>query len=133
MKKYNLSKIMKRAWEIKREIDSRTRGQLLNIQQIKWEDKLPKNEEVLFSECLKLAWAERKHAQELAEEMEIDLEDACKMAEKETSYSIEWNEFDRVVFTWNVWENYGKRRAYYEVSTDSKYQNGKNRFIDLAA
>ena len=133
MKKYNLKKIMKRAWEIKREIDSRTRGQLLNIQQIKWEDKLPKNEEVLFSECLKLAWEERKQAEKIAEEMNVTMDEALKMAEKETSYKIEECEFGIAVFTWNIWENYGKKRAYYKINTRSKYANGKNEFVDLAA
>ncbi|AXH78252.1 MAG: hypothetical protein [Circular genetic element sp.] len=43
MKKYNLSNIMKRAWEIKKENEERFLGQ-----------------KVLFASCLKMAWIEVK-------------------------------------------------------------------------
>lgn len=128
-----MKNVMKRAWEIKKEMDRKTKGQLINLNKLSFGDKLPKEEEAIFSECLKLAWEERKQAEKIAENMNITLEYASKMAEKETNYKMTECEFGIAVFTWNIWEKYGKKRAYYKISTRSKYANGRNEFIDLVA
>lgn len=86
--KYNLSKIMKRAWEIVRKI---------------------KNS---FSEALRMSWKIAK--------FEIYIkEKECSPAGK---------------IDINIWEGYGKIRAYYKCSWMSKFQNNKKtNFIDLLA
>lgn len=90
MKKYNLSKIMKRAWEIVR--------------------KLKNN----FSQALRMSW---------------------QIAKMELSLREEWDRFDEDdKVTFNVWEGYGRVRAYYRCNWLSKYQNNKKtNFIDLLA
>ena len=129
-----MKNVMKRAWEIKKQTDEKTKGHLLNLNKMNFSDKLQKEEQAIFGECLKLAWEERKQAEKIAEEMNVTMDEALKMAEKETSYKIEECEFGIAVFTWNIWENYGKKRAYYKISTRSKYANGKKEnFVNLIA
>lgn len=69
MKKYNLSSIMKRAWE------------------------LVKKAAMTISEGLKKAWAEAK-------EVKKEFEGYATLQIKDAEYSF------------NLWENYGKRRIY---------------------
>lgn len=115
MKKYNLTKIMKRAWEIKKEADRKTLNNNYNrnIFELKEEQK------AIFGECLKMAWEETKKAEYYAEKYDISVAAAAVMIEKETS-------LDEEKVTWTIWSNYGKKRAYYKVSGWSKYQNSKS-------
>ena len=53
----NLSKIMKRAWEIKKEEDRKTRNAKMNHNDF---SALKNCEKTLFGECLKMAWEEAK-------------------------------------------------------------------------
>lgn len=87
MKKYNLSKIMKRAWEIARKL---------------------KNS---FSQALRMSW---------------------KIAKFEAFIKEDYDRPEGTV-EFNVWEGYGKVRAYYKCSWMAKYQNNKGNFIDLLA
>ena len=66
--KYNLKKIMSRAWEIKELVDQKTKNSLLNRNIFR---ELKKEEKALFSECLKEAWKEAKRASELEKELKI--------------------------------------------------------------
>ena len=66
--KYDLRKIMKRAWEIKELVDQKTKNSLLNRNIFR---ELKKEEKALFSECLKEAWKEAKRASELEKELKI--------------------------------------------------------------
>lgn len=87
MKKYNLSKIMKRAWEIVRKLKN------------------------TFAEALKMAW---------------------KIAKFERHYlDTEGGTVREGRMTFNIWEGYGYIRAYFTASWESRYQNGKRRFLDL--
>ena len=127
MKKYNLSEIMKRAWEIKAEYDEREKNILLNHNIFR---ELEESEKALFSECLKMAWKEAKRANEIEEEYKIKHVNAARMAKKETRMVMA-KECGRI--TWKVWRNYGKCRAYYTVSNWSRYQNNKGHYIELVA
>lgn len=127
MKKYNLSAIMKRAWEIKKESDRKVRNQLYNLYIFR---DLEDSEKAVFSECLKMAWAEAKKAERIAEKYNVSIENAFKMARTETILTLE---YDGTV-SWKIWKNYGKYRAYYTVSTRSRYANSKkDNYIILAA
>ena len=53
----NLSKIMTRAWEIKKEEDRKTRNAKMNHNDF---SALKNCEKTLFGECLKMAWEEAK-------------------------------------------------------------------------
>lgn len=126
MKKYNLSAIMKRAWEIKADKDLLTLRRLRNLQPAK--KTLLVEEKVIFSECLKMAWAEVKRAEEIEEKLKVSSEQAGKIAKKDAELCRDYN--GSVV--WNIWSNYGKIRAYYKVSGRSNYQNSKSdNFISL--
>lgn len=112
MKKYNVSEIMKRAWEIKKE-----------------------NEENIFSECLKMAWAEAKSPKKSEKEILID-----RLNEKAEEANSHDNGYHYVASVSN-WENYGKSRTYfaiYESRNNSKhskkisygyYDNQKNVYV----
>lgn len=87
MKNFNLSKIMTRAWEIKKE-----------------------NTDNIFSECLKMAWAEAKApvAEKTKKELIMErLEMMAKAAVQRYNY----------IYTVYVseWEEYGKNRTYLAV------------------
>ncbi|PWJ49366.1 hypothetical protein [Faecalicatena contorta] len=127
MKKYDVKKVMRRAWEIKNDDDCRTynRNRSLRINGHK------EIEIALFSECLKIAWAEAKRAIALAEKFEISLEKAEKMAAEETRLSI-IERVDSDEIKWNMWEGHGKVRAYYNVRSWSNYRNKKGNFVDIA-
>lgn len=71
--------------------------------------KIVKAVETKFSEALKMAW---KLAKALVEVREDD----CK---EDGSIEI------------NFWFNYGKERAYFKRSWDSKYQNNRGFYVDL--
>ena len=127
MKKYNLSEIMKRAWEIKAEYDEREKNILLNHNIFR---ELEESEKALFSECLKMAWKEVKRANEIEEEYKIKHVNAARMAKKETRMVMA----KEGKLTWKLWKGYSKFRAYYTVSGWSKYQNNKKcNYIELVA
>lgn len=128
MKKYNLSKIMKRAWEIKERADRKTKNSNWNRNIFR---ALEESEKAPFSECLKLAWAEEKRSIELAEQYNVAKAAADVMAEEETVLSCE--ERCSVEVKWNIWTGYGYKRAYYKVSGWSKYRNNKkDNFVAIA-
>lgn len=128
MKKYNLSSIMKRAWEIKRTADRKTKNSNWNRNIFR---ELEESEKAPFSECLKLAWAEQRRSLELAEKYNVTKEEADIMAQEETFLSME--EEDDAEVRWNIWTAYGYRRAYYKVSGWSKYRNSKKcNYVSIA-
>lgn len=127
MKKYNLSEIMRRAWEIKKEADRQSKNNLWNRNDFR---ELEESEKAPFSACLKLAWSEAKKAVEYAEKLNISVENALIVVAKETELGRDYS--GKV--TWKIWKNYGKFRAYYTVSTRSKYANNKkDNFVELVA
>lgn len=119
--KYDLRKIMKRAWEIKERFDWKKRNQLLVHNDFR---ELREEEKALFSECLKAAWKEAKRAVELrnkfADVIELSEETAAEMAAVETKVSMD--ELKDVQARWNIWSGI---RAYYNFSCWSKYKNSK--------
>lgn len=119
--KFNKKNIMKRAWEIKKEADRKTTNSNYNLNIYR---PLESKEKALFSECLKLAWAEAMRANALAQTLEISIDTACKLAAKETEANEELN--------WRIWSNYGKVRAYYTIPGLSKYQNNKGSYVSIA-
>ncbi len=125
MKKYSTKMIMKRAWEIKKEVDIKTMNALLNNNIVR---PLEPSEKAVFSECLKMAWAEAKRAAAIAEEHHVSYRNAAKMAAKEAELK---EEFGGNV-TFKMWTKYGKVRAYYTVDSRSSYQNSrKDNFVEL--
>lgn len=101
MKKYNLSKIMKRAWE------------------------LVKNSGMTISSGLKKAW---KEAKEMSSK--IKFEATAKVAkilngESSPCVGTEYDS-DSNYFTFNLWEKYGKRRIYI-----NDYKRRSVGYIDL--
>lgn len=85
MKKYNLSKIMKRAHEIKKE-----------------------NRNYIWSICLKAAWAEEKsHKSE--KEMLLDRLNAKVIEANSNDNGYQYE------ISVNDWENYGKSRTYFAI------------------
>lgn len=128
MKKYNLSKIMKRAWEIKNTSDRKAKNSNWNRNIFR---SLEESEKAPFSECLKLAWAEEKRSLELADEYNVTNAAADVMAEEETELSMK--EGSKVEVKWNIWTGYGYKRAYYKVSGWAKYRNNKkDNFVSIA-
>lgn len=128
MKKYNLSKIMKRAWEIKNTADRKAKNSNWNRNIFR---SLEESEKAPFSECLKLAWAEEKRSLELADEYNVTNAAADVMAEEETELSMK--EGSKVEVKWNIWTGYGYKRAYYKVSGWAKYRNNKkDNFVSIA-
>ena len=119
--KYDLKKIMSRAWKIKEKYDQKTKNQLWNHNDFR---ELKAEETALFSECLKAAWKEAKRAVELrnkfADVIELSEETAAEMAEVETKVSME--ECRDVQARWNIWSGI---RAYYNFSCWSRYKNSK--------
>ncbi len=86
MAKYNLSKIMKRAWEIKKE-----------------------NTDNIFGECLKMAWVETK-APAVKSKKELIIGKLGKMAEAAEERYV----FKYAVYV-SDWAKYGKDRTYLAV------------------
>lgn len=128
MKKYNLSKIMKRAWEIKNTSDRKAKNSNWNRNIFR---SLEESEKAPFSECLKLAWAEEKRSLELADEYNVTKAASDVMAEEETELSMK--EGSKVEVKWNIWTGYGYKRAYYKVSGWAKYRNNKkDNFVSIA-
>lgn len=128
MKKYNLSKIMKRAWEIKNTADRKAKNSNWNRNIFR---SLEESEKAPFSECLKLAWAEEKRSLELADEYNVTKAAADVMAEEETELSMK--EGSKVEVKWNIWTGYGYKRAYYKVSGWAKYRNNKkDNFVSIS-
>lgn len=128
MEKYNLSKIMKRAWEIKNTADRKAKNSNWNRNIFR---SLEESEKAPFSECLKLAWAEEKRSLELADEYNVTKAAADVMAEEETELSMK--EGSKVEVKWNIWTGYGYKRAYYKVSGWAKYRNNKkDNFVSIA-
>lgn len=85
-KMFNKKDIMKRAWELKREDDRN-----------------------LFSQCLKMAWAEARKPEKSEKEMLMDA-----LLEKETEANSHNNgyAYEAVV---SDWEKYGKSRTYFSI------------------
>lgn len=126
--KYNLKKIMKRAWEIKELVDQKTKNSLLNRNIFR---ELKKEEKALFSECLKEAWKEAKRASELEKELKIKKEQSERLAKKETQLSLQ--ECEDVSVAWNIWHGTKVSRAYFKVASWSNYANSKRyNYVELA-
>lgn len=124
--KYNVTYIMKRAWEIKKEADRKTRNKISGRERVFRE--LKQEEKTVFSECLKLAWKEAKRALELKTDLEVSKENAELIAETEGNLKLEGHTGIR----WTIWEGYGHIRAYYKCADMSKYWNNKkDNFIEL--
>lgn len=127
MKKYNVAKIMRRAWEIKKEADRRMRNSLYNRMIMR---EMEESEKAIFGECLKLAWEEEKKSVELAEKYKVKKEEAEEMAKEETELAMDAK--GEVEVRWNIWTGYGYRRAYFRVAGWSKYRNNKKtNFVEL--
>lgn len=125
MKKYNVSKIMKRAWEIKKEEDRKALNKLYNRNEFR---ELKENEKVLFSECMKLAWDEAKKTVIISEKYDVSYNEAMIIAEKDSELTSEFGGSVK----WSIWRKYGRNRAYYTVSTRSNYANNKkNNYVEL--
>lgn len=86
MKKYNLSKVMKRAWEIKKQ-----------------------DEMNLFNLCLVMAWEEEKNSQMLFSGLQkvAIVKNGIICEYVGTEYDSECN-----YLTFNLWEKNGKKRIY---------------------
>lgn len=128
---YNRKEIMKRAWEIKKDADRRTLHNIKN--KTPQTAELKPEEKAIFSECLKLAWAEVRKAEELAEKLKISAENALKLAEKEHELvATDWTVRCVDNITWKLWSGYGHKRAYFRVAGWSKYANShKYNFVEL--
>lgn len=125
--KYDLRKIMKRAWEIKELVDQKTKNSLLNRNIFR---ELKKEEKALFSECLKAAWKEAKRASELEKELKIKREQSERLAKKETELSMK--EYRDLSVSWNIWNGTRVSRAYFRVSSWSNYANSKRyNYVEL--
>lgn len=128
MKKYDLKKIMARAWEIKRKADLKTQKSIKILEKLPLMRNLKKEEEAVFSECLKMAWAEAKRAAEIADKLEISMENAEWIAEYEGNLKMQGHRG----ISWSIWQGYGHYRAYYKCADMSKYWNSKkDHYIDL--
>ena len=88
MKKYNLSKIMKRAWELKR-----------------------CNRCYTFSKCLHLSWDEAKRERKAAEEAEK----LAAMKGTQFKQNMEIT-VGYTTYTLRRWQSYGKDRIYINVN-----------------
>lgn len=127
MKKYNLSKIMKRAWEIKRNSDQKSHNKILNVE--KKYRELVESEKAMFSECLKMAWEEARRSSEIEENYKVSRENAEEMAGKEAELKANGH----YGIHWNIWTGHGRCRAYFKCDSCSKYQNSKkDNYINLA-
>ena len=125
MKKYSTKMIMRRAWEIKKEADRKALNALWNKGIVR---ELEPSEKAVFSSCLKMAWAEAKRAESLAEKHHVSYRNAAKMAAKEAELKEEFGGN----ITWKIWTKHGKARAYYTVDSRSSYQNSrKDNFVEL--
>ena len=125
--KYDLRKIMKRAWEIKELVDQKIKNSLLNRNIFR---ELKKEEKALFSECLKEAWKEAKRASELEKELKIKKEQSERLAKKETELSMK--EYRDLSVSWNIWNGTRVSRAYFRVSSWSNYANSKRyNYVEL--
>lgn len=123
----NLSAVMKRAWEIKKEFEQEEKRVLSVRNELR---ELKEEEKAVFSVCLKMAWAEARKAATVAEKYNVSFEDAMKIVAQENRMIVTYGG----TVTWRIWRNYGKARAYYTCSGRSKYQNNKkDNYIDLAA
>lgn len=87
MKKYNLSQIMKRAWEL--------------VKKLGW----------TISQGLKRAWKEAKAIQVEAAEVSLEEQVIAKLQER---INIASDVYNYEIQT-NLWENYGKSRTYFKV------------------
>ena len=121
MKKEELSKVMKRAWEIKKEADRTTRNGVWS-RESNTRDLRPE-EKAVFGECLKVAWAEFRRVSVISKQYNVNEKLATAMAKKETYVRTEYN---GNVSSWSIWQKYGKCRAYFKVDVFSKYQNSKS-------
>lgn len=129
--KYDRKEIMKRAWEIKKDADRRTFGSIVNREPRRQE--LKPEEKSIFSECLRLAWAEVRKAEELAEKLSISEENALRLVKKEHELvATDWTVRSVNDISWKLWSGYGFKRAYFRVSGWSKYANSKKyNFVEL--
>ncbi len=84
--RYDLSKIMKRAWQIKKE-----------------------DERNIFGLCLKMAWEEAKSPKKSEKEILLD-----RLNEKAAEANSHDNGYHYNVYISN-WENYGKSRTYFAI------------------
>lgn len=129
--KYDRKEIMKRAWEIKKDADRRILHNIIIVEPARRE--LKSEEKAIFSECLKLAWAEVRKANELVEKLNISVENGLRLAKKEYELSAtDWTVSSVNDISWKLWSNYGLKRAYFRVRGWSKYANSqKYNFVEL--
>ncbi len=86
MRKFNLSQIMKRAWEIKKE-----------------------NNENIFSFCLKMAWSEAKKSPSSEKTLKEKLIDKLNFIVENAPDIYVYN------VSVSNWANYGKNRTYFAI------------------
>lgn len=119
--------IMKRAWEIKKDIDLKTKNMISVIESRP--RNLKEEEKAVFGECLKMAWQEAKEESDMVEKLEVSHEEYLKIAEKKTELLLAGEYGIKFI----IWHNYGKKRAYWKCASYSKYQDSKkDHYINLA-
>lgn len=117
MKKYNLSKVMRKAWEIKKE-----------------------NCKNIFSLCLRMAWKEEKEGgkmnrtEEIMKVTGLVREKAEIIEEAEKEEKKDFSKVKRTILNSNIgwtgdisvrlWESYGKKRIYFNDN------RGRSCYID---
>lgn len=122
-----MKNIMARAWEIKKEADRKMVNRALRMEN---RSELKDSEKAIFGECLKMAWAEAKKAEQVSKDLEISAENAQIIVAKESDLV----EAGHCGIKWNVWSGYGRYRAYYTCEDRSKYANNKkDNFVELVA
>lgn len=120
------SEIMKRAWEIKKDIDLKTKNMISVIESRS--RNLKREEKAVFGECLKMARQEAKEEAEMVEKLEVSHEEYLKIAAKKTELLLDGEYGIKFI----VWHNYGKKRAYWKCDSYSKYQDSKSdHFVNL--
>ena len=120
------SEIMKRAWEIKKDIDLKTKNNF-SIIESRPRDLKPE-EKAIFGECLKMAWQEAKEEANMSKELEVSHEEYLKIAAKKTELLLAGEYGIRFI----IWCNYDKKRAYWKCDSYSKYQDfKKDHYINL--
>lgn len=111
--------IMKRAWEIKKDIDLKTKNMISVIESRP--RNLKEEEKAVFGECLKMAWQEAKEESDMSRRLEVSHEEYLKIAAKKTELLLAGEYGIKFI----IWHNYGKKRAYWKCDSYSKYQDSK--------
>ncbi|MCT4563762.1 MAG: hypothetical protein N4A68_05515 [Maledivibacter sp.] len=89
------------------------------------------NYSVQLGICIKFLLSEKEDERvlELQKTLDITEEESIKLAEVEKVYQEEYAEEAKITF--NIWERYGKKRAYITCPWRSKNANSHKNFYDL--